>query len=198
MKSLPFNQSFKPSGPIEKYNVVQAIAYCKDTIADKNTGATDKALAYSWLMHLIGDLHQPLHSCALVSVNQFRKGDKGGNDIPLTRGRNLHSLWDNLLGRSDSYSNVLKVANELSDREVYGEVWDSAGKVADVRKWTVESHRLAEQTVYSDAILEAIRATPAGSKVAPITPSDEYLKAAGALARQRVVAGGIRLGRVLE
>ncbi len=197
---LPFNQSFKypTSGDPADYNVVQAIAYSRATIADKSAGPDAKALAYCWLVHLVGDLHQPLHSCALVSVNQFPKGDRGGNQIPLTRGNNLHSLWDNLLGRSESFNNVRKVAAELSDRENYGDVWDTAAKETDVRKWLVESHQLAESFVYSPAILQAVRSTPAGDKVPAVTPSDDYLKAAGHHARERVVAAGIRLGAMLR
>lgn len=149
-------------------------------------------------MHLVGDLHQPLHSCALVSVNQFPKGNRGGNQIPLTRGDNLHSLWDNLLGRSDRFNNVRRVAAELSYREFYGDVWNAAAEETGVRKWTVESHRLAEKFVYDRLILDAVRTTPAGAKLAPITLSDEYLKAAGAHARRRIVAGGLRFGVILS
>ncbi len=197
---VPFNQSFKypTSGDPADYNVVQAIAYCRATIADKSTGPDAKALAYCWLFHLVGDLHQPLHSCALVSVNRFPKGDRGGNQIPLTRGNNLHSLWDNLLGRSESFNNVCKVAAELSNRDAYGDVWDSAAKETDVRRWLVESHQLAESFVYSSAILEAVRNTPVGSKMVPVTPSTEYLKAAGNYARERVVAAGVRLATLLD
>ena len=141
-------------------------------LADPEVGQDAKAIAYCWLFHLVGDLHQPLHSSALVSVNQFPEGDRGGNGIPLTRGRNLHSLWDNLLGRSETFNNVRKVAAELSDRKVYGDVWDSAAKETDVRKWLVESHRLAESFTYSPAILDAVRGTPAGRKMSPVTPYD--------------------------
>jgi hypothetical protein len=56
---LTFNQSFMyPTNrdPAD-YNIVQAIAYCRATIADNQAGHDAKAIAYSWLMHLIGDLH---------------------------------------------------------------------------------------------------------------------------------------------
>ena len=61
----------------------------------------------------IGDLHQPLHCAALYSANQFPKGDEGGNKIPLRKGKNLHSLWDELLGKQYYMRNVEKAANEL-------------------------------------------------------------------------------------
>ncbi|MCI0351205.1 MAG: hypothetical protein L0Z53_17415 [Acidobacteriales bacterium] len=94
---------------------------------------------------------------ALVSVNQFPDGDRGGNEIPLARGRNLHSLWDNLLGRQHYLRDVARTVAELSDREKYGDVWGTAAKETDVRKWVDESHELAESVVYSDAILNAVR-----------------------------------------
>lgn len=199
-RQLPFNQSFKypTKGDPADYNVVQAIKHAQATIASRSAGTDEKAIAYCWLMHLVGDLHQPLHSCALVSVNQFPQGDRGGNQIPLTRGNNLHSLWDNLLGRSDRMNNVKRVVVELSDREQYGEVWDSAAKENDVRKWTVESHRLAESFAYDPVILQAVRETPSGAKLAPITLPDAYLKAAGEHARQRAVAAGLRLTGMLD
>jgi hypothetical protein len=64
--------------PRDQYNVLQAIAFCRATLKGK-AGPDVKAAAYCWLFHLVGDLHQPLHSTALFSVNQFPKGDRGGN-----------------------------------------------------------------------------------------------------------------------
>ena len=37
-----------------------------------------KAMAYCWLFHLVGDIHQPLHCTALFSAEHFPKGDRGG------------------------------------------------------------------------------------------------------------------------
>jgi hypothetical protein len=69
-----------------KLNVLQAIDYARATIAS-NAGADTKALAYCWLFHLVGDIHQPCHSTALFCVNHFPdgEGDRGGNEIPLAR-----------------------------------------------------------------------------------------------------------------
>ena len=39
----------------------------------------EKAIYLTWLMHLVGDIHQPLH-CTAVFREQFPNGDKGGND----------------------------------------------------------------------------------------------------------------------
>src|SRR6185295_3376646 len=140
---------------------------------------------------------QPLHSTALFSVDHSPQGDKGGNEIPLKRGKNLHSLWDGLLGTQYYMRNVDKAANELSNRDRFGDVWDSAAKETDPRKWADESHALCGSVVYSDAILNAVRAAPAGDKIEPIELPAEYYKAAGEQARRRVVAAGVRLGVML-
>ena len=132
-----------------------------------------------------------------MSVRQFPEGDRGGNEIPLARGRNLHSLWDNLLGRAYYLRDVDRMVVELSDRKRYGDVWDSAAKETSVRKWIDESHELAKSVVYSEAILNAVRNTPAGERLGPIELSDDYMRVAGDAARRRVIAAGIRLGVLL-
>jgi hypothetical protein len=196
--NLPVNISLKYPSPIERehYNVVQAIAYARQTLAGR-AGPDVKAVAYCWLFHLVGDLHQPLHSTALFSMEHFPKGDKGGNEIPLTRGRNLHSLWDGLLGSQYYTRNVDKAVTELSDRERYGDVWNFARRETDPRKWAAESHKLATSFVYDDLILKAVRGTPPEQKIEPIMLSDAYLKEAGDRARRRVIAAGLRLGVLL-
>src|SRR3954471_13871293 len=138
---LPVNiaTEFPTQVPSEKYNVLQALAYCEATLKG-NAGPANKAVAYCWLLHLVGDLHQPLHCTALFSVDHFPKGDKGGNEIPLRRGKNLHSLWDGLLGAQYYMRNVTKAADELSDKSKFGDIWDSATKVSDPHDWAGESH----------------------------------------------------------
>lgn len=196
---LPVNIATDYPGkvPREKYNVVQAIAYCRETLKGK-AGADVKAGAYCWLFHLVGDIHQPLHSTAIFSVDHFPKGDKGGNEILLTKGKNLHSLWDNLLGRDSKMSSVAKAVAELSDRERFGNVWDLSAQETDPIEWAKESHNLAEAVVYDDLILNAVRNTPPGQKMTPVELPEEYFKAAGEQARKRVVAAGVRLGALLK
>jgi hypothetical protein len=50
---------------LDKWNVTQAVKHCQTTL-NGDASPSDKALAYCWLFHLVGDLHQPLHSTALV------------------------------------------------------------------------------------------------------------------------------------
>ena len=58
----------------------------------------DRAMLTAWIFHLVGDIHQPLHSSTLVSQRLFPEGDRGGNSIKLKQSYNLHALWDGTAG----------------------------------------------------------------------------------------------------
>jgi len=71
-------------------------AVLASTSSDPNL---DKLKSYdlSWLLHLVGDVHQPLHSTTRVSTTK-PDGDDGGNGVKLTSPANLHTFWDDVLG----------------------------------------------------------------------------------------------------
>jgi hypothetical protein len=181
------------STPIDKLNCIQAVKYAQEVLQDRKAGPDAKALAYCWLFHLVGDMHQPMHSTALF-CEQYPRGDKGGNEIPLVQGRNLHSLWDNLLGRNDRYQGVMREAEQLKANR---KLWEVDAK-AKPETWITEGQGLAQDFAYDAAIIDTVRATAPGSDVSPIVLSDEYLKSAGAHARQRVVTAGLRLSEILS
>jgi hypothetical protein len=197
-RRLPVNISpvYNSSTQLDQMNVLQAISYCR-TVVRGAASAETKAVAYCWLFHLVGDIHQPLHSTALFSVKQFPKGDEGGNKIPLVRGKKLHSLWDGLLGQQYYMRNVKKATNELDHGNRFRDVMDSAGKETDPRKWEDESHKLCKSFVYDPAILDAVRAT-SGEKITAIELPQSYYKEAGEQARRRILAAGVRLGVLLQ
>lgn len=62
-----------------------------------NKTTAEKALFARYLTHVVGDMHQPLHSVALFN-STFPSGDRGGNSIkiimPNRTSQNLHSFWD--------------------------------------------------------------------------------------------------------
>ena len=93
------------------------------------------------LVHLIGDLHQPLHV--------GRAEDKGGNDIQVQwfhKGTNLHRVWDiNMIDRWDmSYVELANNAKKLTKEELKNY------KKGTVLDWIYESQELAK-TVYKSA-----------------------------------------------
>jgi hypothetical protein len=73
-------------------NTYTAILKTEATLKDKTLSVEQKNEALKYLIHLVGDAHQPMH----IS----RKEDKGGNTIQVrfdNKGTNLHSLWDSKL-----------------------------------------------------------------------------------------------------
>jgi len=51
-----------------------------ETTVRNGTDPGRKAIALAWLFHLVGDIHQPLHTAQLFTVD-YPKGDRGGNEI---------------------------------------------------------------------------------------------------------------------
>jgi hypothetical protein len=89
-------------------NILSAIEEMKKILKDNQKNLKAKREALAFLVHLIGDLHQPLHV--------GRKKDKGGNTISLKwfgKNTNLHALWDEKLIEMEQlsfteYSDMLK------------------------------------------------------------------------------------------
>jgi hypothetical protein len=68
-----------------------------------NEAYKEKAYDLGWLLHLVGDLHQPMHAVNGISVT-LPEGDRGGNLVEIkgvTDGASeLHAFWDEVLGNS--------------------------------------------------------------------------------------------------
>src|SRR5699024_10900753 len=70
-------------------NIISAIQKCENGLRDKNTPRKKKQFYLKMLIHLIGDLHQPLHI--------GHPKDLGGNKIAVYwfgKSSNLHKVWD--------------------------------------------------------------------------------------------------------
>jgi hypothetical protein len=107
----------------------------------KKTLTKDKKLLYlRMLIHIVEDIHQPLHT--------GHTADKGGNDIKITwnyNPSNLHSVWDSGLidFQQLSYSEYAATINHATKTQVAG--WQKA----PISEWVFESNQLAEK-LYSE------------------------------------------------
>src|SRR5262245_3744426 len=76
------------------FDVVRAINLCVSNLLNSATPQTNQATSLRYLLHFVGDIHQPLHSTTAVWASR-PDGDDGGNGFSLTGNwNNLHSLWD--------------------------------------------------------------------------------------------------------
>lgn len=197
---VDLDRDWSPGMHSRKMNILQAIKKSKALLIKDNTSSSDKALYYCWLFHLVGDMHQPLHSMALFSIERFPAGDKGGNSIPILRKNNLHSFWDKTLGTGKSLSGLSrKVKSWLSENRLIS-IGNLAGKSLDVEDWLQESYDNAYKFVYSEHILEILadHESDPDEKLQPIEISDDYIETAKDVAIERAVQAGYRLAELLK
>jgi len=87
--NMPLNQTYANSKKSSKGDIVQAIKLSKSKLKNDNISLDEKAFYLRYLVHLIGDIHQPLHV--------GRGEDRGGNEIKVKwfgENSNLHRVWD--------------------------------------------------------------------------------------------------------
>lgn len=188
-----------PKAANKTMNLVQATKCAQKILADPNAAAADKALYLSWLFHLVGDAHQPLHATTLCIPKLFPKGDHGGNWIPTEQHKNLHLLWDSLPGSSGMKFNGIRsrVAALLSQQslQVAGE---AAAKDLDVVSWAKETHALAESDAYTREVLDHLGGHTDRKHLPKLDLNGKYLKNAGAVSKKQLVVAGYRLGAMLK
>lgn len=182
-------------------NVVQVIRVARRTIADKHTPAAERALMLSWLIHTVGDLHQPLHSTALFSRGMFPKGDRGGNSIGTVQKANLHSLWDDFPGGKLKFAIVRSRAVKLSTDPSLKTLGNTAAEDLNEETWLKESQALAVNAVYDSEVMVELRhleKVHQDTEDQPLDLSEDYLRTGADTAEKRVVQAGFRLGAILS
>ncbi len=110
-------------------------------LADHSASRADRAEALRWVVHLVGDLHAPLHA--------GDRGDRGGNDIRVDldgRQTNLHAAWDSGLlnvmqRREEELVNIL--AHRIERRGDLRQI-----RAGTISEWAMESHDRARDVVY--------------------------------------------------
>jgi hypothetical protein len=183
---FPYNGS---TDIVDQYNVLQAIHLNQEKYRSATCSPQEKAISLCWIIHLVGDIHQPLHSVSLFS-QQYPKGDRGGNQFWVRdRGSvNLHYYWDGLLGRSTGFRDVLNEVVLLKS-EVQPTVESSE---CDPTAWSLESFKLAREKVYLDGKLKG----GATKKEAAPLP-DDYGMESRKVGEKRIALAGYRLANIL-
>lgn len=172
-------------GP-EKDCVVGRLDAFEKELADPKTDPVERLLAFKFVLHFVGDLHQPLHA----ADNQ----DRGGNCVPLALGGprtvNLHSYWDTVAVEAieaDPDKLAAKLAAEITPAE--RRAWEKG----DAKSWAMESFEIAKSTGYT------IGSKPGcASDTAPIPLPAGYDTAAQAAVALQLKKAGVRLALELN
>ena len=158
-------------------NVYSELGRQMQMITDKTVSREQKIEALKFVVHFVGDLHQPMH----VS----RAEDKGGNTIQLNydgKGTNLHSLWDSKLIEHSGmdYEQLAATCDHATPAQI--RQWQSD----PVIKWMWESYQITTK-LYAEVD------TMSGRSI-----GDDYYAAHWPIITQRLEQGGIRLAGLLN
>lgn len=163
--------------------IVDKIDQFRVELASPDTAVAERRIALQFLLHLIGDVHQPLHACT--------DHDHGGNQTRVMargeRTRSLHAYWDvELVQRLGTAADP--VAQSLVGRIRPEDIaaW-SRGRPTD---WALESHEVARSIAYGRL---PHRRTQGRYRL-----SDSYLSAATEAAATQLSRAGVRLALVLN
>jgi len=158
---------------------VDRIGYSKARLADTSLDRADRAIALKFLVHLVGDLHQPFHALGV---------GHGGNDIPVrvfgsdtcgNRACELHGVWDGglLQHRGLDDEHYVTVLRDLIVR----------------RRWENQAHGTpAEWAMQSQALARAALLPEHGAA------DEAYYRAHIDVVDQRLALAGVRLAAILN
>ncbi len=185
---VPFSPDDTPLGLVPYPNAETETAVFREVLSS-NAAAGLKSYDLVWLMHLVGDLHQPLHCTSRFTATQT-SGDAGGNGVTFCSSTsqgcsgNLHAFWDQLLGpTSGTPQQAAAVAAALPSVAV-----DASD--LDPHTWVGESFNLAQSSAYANP--------PVGNGAGPFQYDQAYADQAKAVAEKRIVQAGLRLANILN
>lgn len=155
-----------------------------------------RAIALCWLMHIVGDQHQPLHAGHWLSWD-YPKSDRAGSLAFVRRQPgappvDLHELWDSAPNRVAASNEVGAEAIAATVQKAYPRPARVADPSAALKGWERESWVLAKGVAYRDG---ALARSPDKAK-APVLPPG-YMARMRSVADARVATAGYRLADVL-
>lgn len=173
-------------------DVMTGIDYNSAVLSDDSKSMEHRAIALCWFLHLVADLHQPLHTGSLFSKALFENGDRGGNGIE-TESRTLHSRWDSAISDRGVLENLGSITALFNASEIEA-ILSASENINDWETWLEESRLLLHQYVYSDEMTEAIRRNDSRRGSLPeFTLSKDYVDTMRQVSARRLGEAGLRM-----
>lgn len=201
------NEPYKPAGQpasrlirnpdLDADNILNAFQE-NLSILRNSSDDSERAVALCWLFHLIGDVHQPLHTAALFTT-EYPDGDRGGTRFYIRTRQNaqpisLHKFWDDLILGSERFRTVRNQATELSLSPSYGR--DALPELSEKQfdNWAkLESFEIVKEIAYRNGTLSG---SP-DKDSAEVLPAD-YASSVKEVAERRAVLAGYRIADLLQ
>jgi hypothetical protein len=194
----PFSPDGTPLIQPKAPNAATQIALFRSVLGTAGAGDDLKSYDLVWLLHLVGDVHQPLH-CVSRFDGADPAGDRGGNAVRITGNTlpavcedprcslgppaNLHAFYDDIAGAGYATAAILAAAATLPAADA------AKAAILDETVWTEEGLALATSRIY---------VAPIGAGDGPFTIDRRYQSAALALGKQRIALAGARLANLLD
>lgn len=156
-----------------------------------DTTPAERLLALRFLLHLVGDLHQPLHA----SDN----ADYGGNLVAISgpglKAGSLHSFWDTqVVRRLAPRADVLapRLIARISSKQ------RTEWRRGNVASWSIESNSVARSSVYGALPPASTAPAPSSRKRIAYRLPQSYVDDAEHIAALQLSRAGVRLAYLLE
>ncbi|MBA4695766.1 MAG: S1/P1 nuclease [Legionella sp.] len=100
-------------------NIIWSLETIIDALKNNQASAYELSRLLAFLVHFLGDIHQPLHNISLVSA-MHPKGDEGGNAYAVIFNQetvNLHRVWDNCFNEfnvDESRENIDRISQQIT------------------------------------------------------------------------------------
>lgn len=168
-------------------NIVKKLEELQISLADTTRSDAERAIDLAWVLHLVGDIHQPLHSSARVTP-ETPKGDEGGNLFKLTKDESLHWYWDQILvrvwKRRPGEDFIEKIAGRLE--KSYPKASQEPKLLpGNFERWARDGYNTCKETVYADVKPGRM-------------PSHAYRDKAWQTVRPQIALAGYRLADFLD
>ena len=189
--STHFNITLPSENILSAWNTIKP--YLKSTSFDLDP--LKSSIFLRFLLHLAGDIHQPMHCISLFS-EEFPEGDLGGTlfEVTFKGSTQLHLFWDTGAGLWDrDFSRPLSGEDRRSLLDIARGImkewpesyYENELSQEDIEKWCEEGYEIAVKEGYGELkLFEEL--------------SEEYLAKAQRTVRERIALGGYRLARTIS
>ena len=152
-KEIAETRGDRPTG-----NAIEAAVLNAGMLANPESKPVERALALSWVMHIVGDIHQPLHVSDYYSA-ESPTGNAAGTleyvwDPLMDSAMPLHILWDSNTFRSTAIEEIDKNATELLAKYPRSSLPQLTGYdgLGSFERWARESYQVAVDFAYGAGI----------------------------------------------
>jgi hypothetical protein len=171
-------------------NVVERLHHFERSLGETSRPAAERAVDLAWVLHLVGDIHQPLHTSARVTADAPR-GDEGGNLVKITDQESLHWYWDQLVSKrfqkraSESQEAYVERVARTFERRFPAASQRSKLEAGRFEDWVAAGYATSKSIVY--------RGVVPGRE-----PGRSYRRRAFRTVEPRIALAGYRLAEFLQ